>query len=229
MFNKTNINLSFSSINYCVRWESDTTVTKDQRDQINSAVGAQWAKWFEWTTGYDNFPYSNISVQVVGWAVKDASLLEGDTSDITVYTDTDVDGIVQCAEACGRYFHVDGDYSGCEAGEAGHYDQSLWLTDDIEGGTGGDWGQRISSDYMLGALGSDNIHILLHEMVSSTTYISQLLNHQPARDLTAGFHAYHFYDLTGPHYGSRRLLRLDAYGPDLVHHARRLGLRDDRL
>lgn len=154
------------SINYCVRWDSSSTVTKDQRDQINSALATQYAKWFSWTAGYDNFPYANISVNVVGWATRDPSLLEGDTSDIEVYTDADVDGVPECAQACGRAFHQDGDFSGCSAGEAGRYDQSLWLTDGFEGGTGGDWGQRVGTDYMLGALGTENIHILLHEMVS---------------------------------------------------------------
>lgn len=43
-------------------------------------------------------------------------------------------------------------------------DQSLWLTDGFEGGAGGDWGQRIGTDYFLEALSSENIHILLHEM-----------------------------------------------------------------
>lgn len=142
-------------------------MTKDQRDQISSALAAQYAKWFSWTAGYDNFPYANVSVKVTGWATRDASLLEGDTSDVEVYTDSvDTEGIPECAPACGRFYHQDGDYSGCPAGEAAHYDQSLWLTDGMEGGTGGDWGQRIGTDYLLGALGSENIHILLHEMVS---------------------------------------------------------------
>lgn len=142
-------------------------MTKEQRDQISSALAAQYAKWFSWTAGYDNFPYANISVKVTGWATSDTSLLEGDTSDIEVYTDSvDTEGIPECAPACGRFYHQDGDYSDCPAGEAAHYDQSLWLTDGMEGGTGGDWGQRIGTDYLLGALGSENIHILLHEMVS---------------------------------------------------------------
>lgn len=41
---------------------------------------------------------------------------------------------------------------------------SLWLTAGMEGGAGGDWGQRVGSEYFLGAL--DNPHIWLHEFVS---------------------------------------------------------------
>lgn len=100
----------------------------------------------------------------MGWAVKDKSLLEGSTEGLDIYTDVDSEGIPQCAESCGRYFNQAGDYSGCEGGADRHYDQSLWLTDGMGGGAGGDWGQRIGSEYFLQALGSDNIHILLHEM-----------------------------------------------------------------
>lgn len=130
------------------------------------AVNEQAQIWFEYMYGYDNFPYTNITVDVVGWAVKDKSLLQGSTAGIEVYTDTDVDGVPQCAESCGRFFHQDGDYSGCAAGEDRHYDQSLWLTAGFEGGAGGDWGQRIGSEYLLGELEAESIHILLHEIVS---------------------------------------------------------------
>lgn len=155
----------YSTLNYCVRWESDTTVSQAQRDQIATAVNEQYQKWFSYVYGYDGFPYSNISVNVVGWAVKDASLLEGSTEGLDVYTDVDSEGIPQCAESCGRYFNqADGEYSSCAGGAVSHYDQSLWLTDGLSGGTGGDWGQRIGTEYFLEALASENIHILLHEM-----------------------------------------------------------------
>ena len=59
----------------------------------------------------------------------------------------------------------DGDYSSCPGGAERHYDQSLWLTDGFGGGAGGDWGQRIGREYFMDLLGSENIHILLHELV----------------------------------------------------------------
>lgn len=153
------------SINMCVRWDSSSTVTAAQRTQIATVVNEQYQKWFEWLYGYDNFPFSKISVNVVGWAVKDTSLLEGDLGDIDVYTNTDGNGVPECAPACGRYFHQDGDYTSCPNGADRHYDQSLWLTDGLNGGFGGDWGQQVGKEYFFGALGSGNIHILLHEMV----------------------------------------------------------------
>lgn len=43
-------------------------------------------------------------------------------------------------------------------------DQSLWLTEGLEGGFGGDWGQQVGSEYFLQNLDSDSIHIFLHEL-----------------------------------------------------------------
>lgn len=140
-------------------------MTKAQRDQIATVLNAQIQKWFQWVYGWDNFPYSNVKINVVGWAVKDASLLQGDTSGIDVYTNLDSGGAPECAPTCGRFYHQTGDYSGCPGGSSHHYDHSLWLTDGFSGGAGGDWGQRIGREYFMGALTSENVHILLHEMV----------------------------------------------------------------
>ncbi|RWA09715.1 hypothetical protein EKO27_g5392 [Xylaria grammica] len=158
------IHATEGKINVCVRWESDSAVTEAQRAQVASVYAAQYQKWFSWLYDYDNFPYSNIDVNIVGWAVKDQSLLQGSTKGITVYTDTDADGVPQCSEACGRFFHQDGNYNSCPGGADAHYDHSLWLTDGFSGGAGGDWGQRIGREYFIGALGSSDVHILLHEM-----------------------------------------------------------------
>jgi hypothetical protein len=118
---------------------------------------------------YADFPFSKVNVKVVGWAVSDKSLLQGDTSSITVYTNKDSGGAPECAEACGRFFHQDNNYVGCSGGTAKHYDQSLWLTSGFEGGAGGDWGQRVSSEYFLQTMNDENVHIVLHEMVCSTS------------------------------------------------------------
>lgn len=157
-----------ANIQYCVRWDSTKTVTAAQRASIETALQRSYNKWVEGAlTGFDGFPYSTANVKVTGWATNDTALLEGDVADgVTIYSTADTDGIPQCDEACGRFFHyTDGDYSGCSGGDAARYDVSLWLTDDMDGaGAGGDWGQRIGTNYMLENLESENIHILLHEM-----------------------------------------------------------------
>ncbi|KAH7182272.1 uncharacterized protein B0J16DRAFT_147363 [Fusarium flagelliforme] len=151
-------------LNVCVRWESSASVTAEQRTKVAAALQDSYASWMKWVSGWDNFPYEDVKINVVGWAVKNKSLLQGSTEGLDIYTDTDAEGIPQCSEKCGRFFHQDGDYSQCPGGAERHYDNSLWLTDGMQGGAGGDWGQRIGREYFMELLGSKNIHILQHEI-----------------------------------------------------------------
>jgi hypothetical protein len=112
-------------INYCVRWEGTAKVSLDQRNQVEAAIRKQFNKWIAVLAGFDKFPYKTVDVNVVGWAVQDKSILQGDVSKIQVYTDKDAGGIPQCAESCGRFFHQDGNYAGCKAGAARHYGMCL--------------------------------------------------------------------------------------------------------
>ncbi|MER5182997.1 cellulose binding domain-containing protein [Streptomyces sp. NPDC002896] len=158
------------SINYCVRWESDNPVSASLRDRIESQLQKQFGKWMAALTengrGYNDWPYATVPVKVVGWAVKDRSLLQWNDDSVDIYVNNlDDGGAPQCAPPCGRFFHQDGDYSQCPGGAARHYDQSLWLTKGMGfGGAGGDWGQRVDQEYFTGALDAENVHIYLHEV-----------------------------------------------------------------
>jgi len=157
------------SINYCVRWESTATVSTTLRDQIQTALQRQFQKWVDQLNengqGWNRWPYKQVPVKVVGWAVRDRNLLQWSDNSVDIYVNDIREGAPQCSEPCGRFFHQDGNYSGCPGGAAHHYDMSLWLTQGMGiGGAGGDWGQRIDKDYYVNALAQDNIHILLHEM-----------------------------------------------------------------
>jgi hypothetical protein len=156
------------SINYCVRWESNATVSASLRDQIESNLARQFQKWVDQLQenghGWMGFPYKTVPVKVVGWAVRDRNQLQWTDTSRDIYVNNIREGAPQCGEPCGRFFHQDGNYSGCPGGASHHYDMSLWLTSGFSGGAGGDWGQRISSEYYTQLLGSENIHILLHEM-----------------------------------------------------------------
>ena len=157
------------SINYCVRWESTATVSTTLRDQVQATVARQFQKWVdalnENGTGWNRWPYRQVPVKVVGWAVRDRSQLQWSDSSVDIYVNDIREGAPQCSEPCGRFFHQDGNYSGCPGGAAHHYDLSLWLTQGMGlGGAGGGWGQRIDKDYYVDALAQEDIHILLHEM-----------------------------------------------------------------
>jgi len=120
------------SLNFCVRWESNATVTSQDRADIEAAVKRSMKKWIDWLVGFDNFPFTEVKVQVVGWAVYAPSLLKGDTSGIQVYTDKDAAGVPQCSEECGRVFHQDSNYAACKAGAARHYGESALETWDVK-------------------------------------------------------------------------------------------------
>ncbi|MFJ7995592.1 hypothetical protein ACIQ7D_00170 [Streptomyces sp. NPDC096310] len=152
-------------VSYCVRWESDQPVSAQLRDEIHTALKRQSKKWTDTVAGFEGFPYQNVPVDIVGWAVKNRSTLQWTDNSVDIYTNVlDGEGAPQCAPDCGRFFHQNGDYSKCPGGAARHYDQSLWLTKGFQGGAGGDWGQRIGSEYMVGARGQEDIHILEHEI-----------------------------------------------------------------
>ncbi|MGC4891548.1 cellulose-binding domain-containing protein [Micromonospora sp. DT227] len=152
------------AINYCVRWDSSATVTAAQRDQVQAALARQYQKWMNVMAGHNGFPYRDVPVKVVGWAVRDRNQLQWSDTSVDIYVNNIRENAPQCSEPCGRYFNQNGQYPNCPGGATHHYDHSLWLTDGFGGGAGGDWGQRVGREYFMGNLGSDNIHILLHEI-----------------------------------------------------------------
>ncbi|OLF18152.1 hypothetical protein [Actinophytocola xanthii] len=155
-------------INYCVRWDSSAPVTAALRDHIHAALSHQYAKWMnvmlENGQGWENWPYQTVPIRVVGWAVRDRSTLQWTDNSVDIYVNDINENAPQCARECGRFFNQNGDYSRCPGGASRHYDQSLWLTAGMGGGAGGDWGQRMGSEYFVNNLNSENIHIFLHEV-----------------------------------------------------------------
>ncbi|MFC0111562.1 hypothetical protein [Kibdelosporangium aridum] len=155
-------------INYCVRWDSSQPVSAALRDRIHAGLARQFKKWMdvqlENGQGYNNWPYREIPLKVVGWAVRNRGTLQWTDSSVDIYVGNINENAPQCAPECGRFFNQNGSYPRCPGGVARHYDMSLWLTAGLGGGFGGDWGQRIGSEYYVNSLNNDNIHILLHEI-----------------------------------------------------------------
>jgi hypothetical protein len=151
-------------INYCVRWDSSASVSTAQRDQIHAQLARQFKKWMDVMAGHNNWPYADVPVRVVGWAVRDRAQLQWSDSSVDIYVNNIRENAPQCSEPCGRFFHQDGNYSGCPGGAARHYDMSLWLTDGFGGGAGGDWGQRMGREYFMNSINAENQTILLHEI-----------------------------------------------------------------
>lgn len=151
-------------INYCVRWDSSASVSVALRDQIHATLARQYKKWMDRLVGHNNWPYADVPVKVVGWAVRDRAQLQWSDTSVDIYVNNIRENAPQCSEPCGRFFNQSGNYPNCPGGAARHYDHSLWLTSGFGGGAGGDWGQRMASEYFVNNLNAENITIFLHEL-----------------------------------------------------------------
>ncbi|GAA0905715.1 hypothetical protein GCM10009557_80980 [Virgisporangium ochraceum] len=151
-------------INYCVRWDSSAPVSAAQRDAVHAALKRQFKKWMDVMVGHDNWPYTEVPVTIVGWAVRDRNTLQWTDNSVDIYVNNIRENAPQCAEPCGRFFNQNGQYPNCPGGPSRHYDMSLWLTSGFGGGAGGDWGQRVGGEYFVTNVNASNMHIFLHEV-----------------------------------------------------------------
>ncbi|KAL3658584.1 hypothetical protein V7S43_016468 [Phytophthora oleae] len=153
------------SLDYCVRWDSKEKLSKTDAAKFEAMLNRQFKAWNKWLIGYECWPYEEIDVKIVGWATRDASLFDWtDDSLGTIYTgDKDDEGIPKCPDAC--YKHQDqsksSDTSGCTGTP---FDMSLWPLQNLGGGAGGDWGQRVDAENMMASLDSEELVIVSHEI-----------------------------------------------------------------
>ncbi|KAE9100023.1 hypothetical protein PF006_g23002 [Phytophthora fragariae] len=124
------------TLNYCVRWDSTEPLSKSTASKFKAMLERQYAAWNHWLVGYDCWPYNEIKVNVVGFAVKDASLLD--------WTD---DSLGPITGVQGRAFCL-----------------TLWPKQGLEGGFGYDWGQEVNLENMLSTLDQDELVIVAHEI-----------------------------------------------------------------
>ena len=73
------------TVNYCVRWDSTGQVTAAQRDAVHATLQRQYQKWMDHLTGWNGWPYRQVPVKVVGWAVRDRAQLEWTDTSVDVY------------------------------------------------------------------------------------------------------------------------------------------------
>ncbi|KAG1706354.1 hypothetical protein DVH05_001501 [Phytophthora capsici] len=120
------------TLNYCVRWQSSTTVlTKEIAKKLQPMLTRQHAAWNRWLIGYDCWPYDEIKINIVGFAAEKASDLgwSDDSMGKLYIGDLDKDGAPQCPENC--YRSVDGSpggYSESSGCDGKPFDVSLWPT-----------------------------------------------------------------------------------------------------
>jgi M6 family metalloprotease-like protein len=160
------------TLNYVVKWQSSTALTYEQRQKFQSMLERQVNAWTDWLVDFEGWPYEHVNVDVVGWAVSDESLILDRHDDEVVYTTCTVDELHSSNSAipealpyapsedsrAEHYYDSDYEYPGTR------FDMYLWGTTSFEGGAGGDWGQRVSDEYILQNLDAQDAHIIEHEI-----------------------------------------------------------------
>lgn len=163
------------TINYVVRWQSPKNLTLQQRQDIERMLGRQLNNWTKHLKGYDGWPYGDIPVKVVGWAVANPAQILNKQPHEIVYTQTIVDELSRtdpripsalpvAPSALSRFEHFNDRNYVYPGGLDKRFDMYLWATANFGGGAGGDWGQRMSDEYILSTVNNYEVHIMEHEI-----------------------------------------------------------------
>jgi hypothetical protein len=163
------------TLNYVVRWQSNKSITLEQRKKFETMLNRQVNNWVKNLKGYDGWAYDSVTVKIVGWACANASQIVDKQSNEIVYTDYINDDLNKtnsnipaklpsAPSTLSRADHFEDKNYSYPGGLDKRFDMYLWGTSNFEGGAGGDWGQRISDDYILSTLDSNEVHIIEHEM-----------------------------------------------------------------
>lgn len=108
-------------------------------------IDRQMNHWTDHLQGYDGWPYKNIKVKVVGWAVADPSLLLNKQPDEVIYTDTITDTLASekpeipaalpvAPNEISRFEHFSDPNYSYPGGLDKRFDMYLWATENFGGG-----------------------------------------------------------------------------------------------
>ena len=175
------------TIYYLIRWDSYQTITYEQRQQLEVVLNEALNKWNDCLEGYENWPFDDVNVKIMGWSVLDKNSLQDLHSDEVVYTETMDstmrDYIIEASMAAdasaiptlepseptdlSRYVHWSDKSWTYNGSYENRYDMFLEGINGLidMGGFGWHYGQYLSSNAILGLLdGTTSQHVLLHEM-----------------------------------------------------------------
>lgn len=171
------------TLNYVVRWQSYKTITYEQRQQLEQLTSDCINSWTDYLRGYDDWPYDHVDVKIVGWAVLDRNCLLDLQDNEVVYDylisdydsqydtsngyETIPDKLPSAPDELSRLYRFENnlgyDYPG---GLESRFDMYLWATQGFPavGGTGRDFGQRLSDYAYLNMLNGSSTHVFVHEI-----------------------------------------------------------------
>jgi uncharacterized repeat protein (TIGR02543 family) len=158
------------SLTWAVRWESDDEVTLQERRRIAAMLYEGTNEWLRPLMGYEDWPFGEIPVTVVGWAVQNANLIIDRQPNETIWVNSTHEApfsgyttgdIASAPKERSRFINqnaINGTAGGAHlykwpddiGGLNGRFDKYLWLTKRKNEGQvgacgsaeGGDWGFR---------------------------------------------------------------------------------------
>jgi len=149
------------ALRYCARWDSDQPIDATQRQQIQALISKCDNQWTAQLTGWGCWPFAEIDVRIVLWAVRDASLLTGWSETEGAYVEN---ADASCPEDCGPWA-PNRSFDRCGSAV---YDEFFWLDGSLTDYTG--WGSAtgfyMGADAFLRAAeaNADTETIVVHEM-----------------------------------------------------------------
>ncbi|KAL4085999.1 hypothetical protein PRIC1_014622 [Phytophthora ramorum] len=156
------------SMNYCVRWDTDNQLSKDVASKFEGVLTRHYNAWNKWLEGYNCWPFTEIKVNMVGWAAKDLSQFEWKDNSLGSFYEgvlDPTDGVPMCPNECYRFYdNVNNVWSDTSACKGEPFDVSFWLKEDIPYGFGYDWGQELSLNNTLQNLYDKDIMFVGHEI-----------------------------------------------------------------
>jgi len=154
------------SISWAIRWESNDTVSLQERRRIAGMLYDGINSWVRPLMGYEDWPFGEVPVTVIGWAVQDAALIRDRQPNETIWVNSTSEApgsgyntgfMTSASRARSRFINyatINNTAGGAHlyrwadsiGGINGRFDKYLWLTKNKEGGNGsaegGDWGFR---------------------------------------------------------------------------------------
>ena len=162
------------TVNWAVRWESDRQVTLAQRRAIARMLYEETNKWTRGLIGMEGWPFQEIPVTVVGWAVSNANIIQDRQPDETIWVNNDAleprgtehaAFMASAPNNLSRFVNFRTANYAYAGGLHNRFDMYLWGTLGFGGGAGGDWGTRVGDTYIINNSGpTSQPMIISHEI-----------------------------------------------------------------
>jgi len=173
------------TISWAVRWESDRVVTLAERQAVARMLHEEINKWTRPLIGMEGWPFGEIPVTVIGWAVHDESLIQDrqpneqiwvnnthqapDTHTRNADNTLRLEFMASAPREMSRFINqaaLNNRTYTYPGGLHNRFDMYLWATsfDFGAAGHGGDWGTRMRSNAIITAATGGSTGVLLHEI-----------------------------------------------------------------